>query len=157
MGYYCPLEILYTALVNECLQQQTDKQEVNISSMCSMIKTTQQQLSQNRQSQLMSTAIVSAYTDTVRLHWPHLGYSLYFTMDRVMSPNWPFHCRIRPRPPSSTWFTAPTEVHIPNGTSICLNSCFCRAHGCDRPTDRQTDRHTHRPWNTGNNRFHLVS
>jgi len=40
--------------------------------------------------------------------------------------------------PSNTWFLGPIRVLNPNGISIG-STLFCRAHYCDRPTDRPTD------------------
>jgi len=40
-------------------------------------------------------------------------------------------------PPSITWFFRPTRVLNPNGISIG-SAVFCRAHYCDRQTDRET-------------------
>jgi len=43
----------------------------------------------------------------------------------------------------STWFLEPSRAHNPNDISIG-SAVFCRAHYCDRQTDRQADFHTTR-------------
>jgi len=63
--------------------------------------------------------------------------SLYFTMGRPFSPqNVTSHGDLWT--PSNTWFPGPTRMH----NRLDRFSRFCRAHECDRPTDRQTDHTT---------------
>jgi len=51
------------------------------------------------------------------------------------------------RPPFNTWFLGPT--HVLSQTAFDQLSRFCRAHYCDRPTDKRTDRPR---YSVGNNK-----